>query len=356
MDIQLPTTIEQLLERDRALRAAVDGTIANFEPWISSSHLPFFPDYTDHGPRHIRDVLFTCAALMTDASRNVLSPADAAVLTIATLLHDCAMHITEDGFTSLVTGDYPGILRPSFDNAAWPDLWDAFIFEARRWDDATRRNILGEGPEGESSYEVRRPSLDKNYMTRMDRLVIGEFIRRHHARLAHEIAIVGVPGPAAHRLRLDANLTEELADIAGLVARSHGLPIRACLDYLAGIDGVREYRSVHAIFLMALLRVSDYLQIQADRAPRQRLLIERIRSPFSLREWTAHQAVTNIHTHHEDPEAVTINALPHDVHTFLRLQEWLVGIQSELDAAWAVLGEAYGRYEQLKELALEAVS
>jgi hypothetical protein len=55
-----------------------------------------------------------------------------------------------------------------------------------------------------------------------DRVLIGEFIRRHHARLAHEIALVGVPGPTGNAIQLNA-LPPDLADLAGLIARSHGL-------------------------------------------------------------------------------------------------------------------------------------
>jgi hypothetical protein len=103
---------------------------------------------------------------------------------------------------------------------------------------------------------------------------------------------------------------------------------------------------------MVLLRISDYLQVEADRAPRQLLQVKRLWSPFSLGKWREHQAVRDIRTTHEDPEAIFVDALPLDVDRYLALKELLSGIQKELDDSWAVLGEVYGRWEGLKGLGL----
>jgi hypothetical protein len=143
-----------------------------------------------------------------------------------------------------------------------------------------------------------------------------------------------------------------MAALAGLVARSHGLPIRSCLSHLAKYD-VREYKGTHAVFLMALLRVADYLQVQAERAPEQVLRVRNLRSPVSQREWKTHEAVRDIRNTHEDPEAIFVDAAPRNVAIFLHLKRLLTGIQKELDASWAVLGEVYGRYPPLSELGLK---
>lgn len=100
--------------------------------------------------------------------------------------------------------------------------------------------------------------------------MVGEFIRRHHGRLAHEIALWGVPGASdAQALQLDARLGD-YRDLAGAVARSHTLPIRTSVEYLRTrfAGNYRDPRSVHAPYLMGVLRVADYLQVQAERAPR----------------------------------------------------------------------------------------
>ena len=183
-----------------------------------------------------------------------------------------------------------------------------------------------------------------------DRILIGEFVRRHHARLAHEIAVSGVPGPTGTRIGLK-NVPPDLAELAGLVARSHGLHLRECVPYLASTDP-REYKGVHAVFLMALLRVADYLQMHQERAPQQLLQVRTLRSPRSEREWRTHHAVIDIRNTHSDPEAIFVQAAPDDAKTYLKLKRLLQGLQAELDSCWAVLGEVYGRFGALANLGL----
>ena len=82
------------------------------------------------------------------------------------------------------------------------------------------------------------------------------------------------------------------------------------------------------------------------------LRVRQLRSPISQREWKAHAAIRDIRNTHDDPEAIFIDAAPEDVRTFLRLRQLLAGIQGELDASWAVLGEVYGRVKGLDQLGL----
>ena len=97
----------------------------------------------------------------------------------------------------------------------------------------------------------------------------------------------------------------------------------------------------HIPFLMALLRIADYLQIQKERAPKDLLLIRSLRSPISLGEWKAHYAVKYVNNTHDDSESIYVYAEPKDVQTFLKLRNLFAGIQRELDTSWATLGEVY---------------
>ncbi|HWS55221.1 MAG TPA: hypothetical protein VN228_13885 [Pyrinomonadaceae bacterium] len=334
------------MQEDRSLRSSVDAAIADFVPWLEDSKLPFFPDYTDHGTKHVEGILVTASSLIGDEAWEAVTAQDVGVLILSALLHDCAMHITEDGFHALVGGRTHTARVPGFGDADWPALWQDYLFSAKRFDDRTLTDLFGE------PLPVRTPPSDINQMTRADRVLIGEFVRRHHPRLAHEIARHGVPGPDDRRIKLSERLDPELADLAGLVARSHGLPLRATFDYLKKYYHPRAYKGVRAIFLMAVLRVADYMQIQAERAPSQMLKVKRIRSPFSRREWRAHLSVSNVGPYEDDPEAILVQAKPPDVRTFLRLKGWLAGIQEELDTSWAVLGEVYGPRPELRPLGL----
>jgi molecular chaperone HtpG len=100
------------------------------------------------------------------------------------------------------------------------------------------------------------------------------------------------------------------------------------------------------VFLMTLVRIADYLQIQAKRAPTEVLEVRKLISPISQGEWKVHASVRNITTAVDDPEAIYIDGHPGEIQQFLRLRDWLDGIQGELDGSWAVLGEVYGRFSQ----------
>ena len=345
-EITLPAFLEERL-RTAPHKHVVQKALENFSDWFRTSRLPFFPDYTDHGIQHMEQVLETAAKLIPDTARPHFSGADAAALILAVLFHDSALHLTEAGFHQLIkgTGTAYTPIRP-FDTADWTQTWADFMFLARRWDDAKLVKVFG-GDNGVPTATVQDPFAHWHNLTRTDYLLIGEFIRQHHPRLAHEMARHGVPGVSGQLLKLEESLPSEWRDLVGLIARSHGLPLRTCLDYLKtspdfGEEARRDYQGVHAVYLMALLRVADYFQIDSNRTSSRIFEYKKIYSGVSEIEHKAHQAVRNI-TSAGDPEALFIQAKPEEVAVFLRLKEWLAGIQQELDSSWAVLGEVYGR-------------
>ncbi|HWC61962.1 MAG TPA: ATP-binding protein [Verrucomicrobiae bacterium] len=346
--MQIPKRLAYILERDQQLDGAIKLSISQFEPWIKHSNLPFFPEYTKHDIEHIESVLCTAVALIrNDALDTTITAGDAAVLILGILLHDCAMHLSEDGFFSLLESERSKKLVPGMGDKQWNFLWEDFIGEASRFDGRKLTRLFGD------AQPIRRPPTGSRDLTQRDRLLIGEFLRRHHPRLAQEIALYGVPTKGRHPLVLQgfSSSTEHIVGLAGIVARSHGSDVRAFLPYIQReFNDFRQFRGVHAVFLMSLLRVSDYLQIEADRAPSQVLQVKCLSSPVSEGEWKAHAAIRDVRNTHEDPESLFIDAFPDDVHSFLKVESWLRGIQRELDASWAVLGEVYGRYGDLNRL------
>jgi hypothetical protein len=344
--MHIPTRLNERLQKDQAYHGAVLSSIANLEGWLRPDQPFFFPYYTIHGIRHITDVLTAASSLIRDEAWEIITPGDVAVLTIGTLLHDAAMYLTPDGLVDLVQASDKYQSVAGFNDVPWDKLWDDYIAEARRFDGRTLQEKFG------VTEPIQKPGADLIQWAEANRRVVGEFLRRHHPRLAHEIALYGVPGPHEDRLRLQG-IDPDIADIAGLVARSHGLPLRPCADYLAHkYHNKRDYKRIHAVFLMALLRVADYLQIQSERAPHQFLQVNEIRVPVSVGEWNAHKSVRDINTSHDDPEAIFVDTQPPDVKTYLRIKDWLSGIQAELDHCWSVLGEVYGPKPQLCNLGL----
>lgn len=344
MEIEIPTELAKLLEGDTKLHGAAILSLAEFKPWLDHSGTPFFPEYTDHGFKHVSDTLATASAIICDAAWPHVTAADVGTLVLSVLLHDCPLHLSEDGFVSLVRSGTDRTPPEGFGDAPWPSLWLDFLGEASRFDARKLNALFGD------TEPTHNPGLDPKTWTMRDRLLMGEFLRRHHARLAHEVALWGVPGPTDKPLRL-REAPGDIADIAGLIARSHGQPIRACLPYLGQYD-LRQYKGVHAVFLMAVIRVADYLQVQSDRAPEQVLRIRQLRSPVSQGEWKAHEAIRDIRNTHDDPEAIFIDAAPTEVKTYLKVKRLLAAIQGELDGSWAALGEVYGRLPGLNQLGL----
>lgn len=349
----LPPLLEEKLSEDRLIRSVVDDYVHEFSAWFDDSKTPFFPDFTNHGIQHVENVLGTAVTLISAESVDLFSANDASILILATLFHDCAMHLSEAGVFELIYGDFQKHFIPPFDHYPWRETWDRFLFTALRWDDAKLIEVVGADEAGVPRAPARDPFREYNNLTEGDRRIVGEFIRRHHARLGHEVAVFGAPGNKGLAIPVNERLTTERRDLAGLVARSHNLPIRACLGYLKRKFGnCREYQGVHAVYLMALLRVADYLQIDADRSPEIAFKYKFIPSNISTLEREAHLAVRYIAPVHDDPESLQVHAKPERVAVFLRVQEWLTGIQSEFDSSWAVLGETYGANEHLRLLGL----
>lgn len=339
--MKIPATLEAAYRDNHNLNSFVSQTVAAVEAHLRSNSMVFFPEYTDHGLSHLELTLQTAIDLATTETRKLISAHDAAALVVAVCLHDFGMYLTRDGFLSLVAANSRWRGVASLDNKSWADLWADFYAEASRFDGRKLKSLFGE------NYRPVRPlPTDRTRWEEFDILLIGEFLRRHHPRLAHEIAIYGMPAKDGASIEVCPSRSEDqkfLAGISGLVARSHGMDLRTCIDFLDNEHNNKiDPRRVKAIFLAVLLRIADYFQLQSTRAPTARTAVSSFTSGLSESEWRVHQSVTDIHNTGSDPESIVIDASPPDVESFLKLKTWIKGIQEELDKSWAVLGEVFG--------------
>lgn len=306
----------------------------------------FFPEYTDHGITHLNEVLLTADSIISDESWLNLTPQDAAAMVISVLLHDCAMHITEDGFYSLINNKFPTTeSRYIKKESRWSDVWQDFLSEARRFDAKKLKSIFNdENP-------IRNIPENKIDLTGRDKLLIGEFIRRHHARIAHEISFYGIPGVDGYAIKLDIGTNSSFLDLCGFIARSHNLGLRDAVDMLEK-NKKQVHLNTHVPFIMLVLRISDYIQIHSERAAEQLLHLKTLVSPISRGEWKKHNSIVEINQAHEDPEAIYVDAEPNDAISYQELKKLFRDIQYELDLSWSLLGEVYGRYDQLNKLGI----
>lgn len=258
---------------------------------LADNKLPFFPDYTDHGIDHINSLLKTELELVPkgvweqstrESDPRLLCAEDAAVIIGSALLHDIGMHLRPAGFLELISKDSRFRPLPWFKQSheghaadrAWHELWEDFRREARQFNDRDLTNIIGK--ESAQAWKFHDLPDNTGQWERNHHLIVGEFIRRHHARLAHEVAIYGFPGlpVAAGEKGFPAMGTEDghalwqLADLIGLAARSHGTSLRVCKAYLDGSPlcaGTPRPMGSAVLYAMALLAVADDLQIDRQR-------------------------------------------------------------------------------------------
>jgi hypothetical protein len=318
---------------------------------LADNAMPFFPGFTAHGAGHVESVLRAAVALIPPDVRegDFLRAPDAAALVCATVLHDLGMHLRERGFVDLVTPESSFGPISFFDcqqgaraaDEPWSDLWKAFQHEARHFGPSQLDVILG--PANAGVPEVAFASeLQPEALTLPDRLLIGEFLRRHHARLSHEIALNGFPG-ADDEFPAAAEIMPSIGDLSGAIARSHNEDLRLMRAYLEDLEpGNHRPKGVLALYLMGLLRIADFLQIEADRAPPVLLRLKAPQSRVSIEEWGKHGAVVSVSWDHDDPYAIAVSvASNHALRTHLALKELLDRLQEELDRTSAVLREAY---------------
>jgi molecular chaperone HtpG len=159
--MKVPPFLESAYQTDHKLASFVASALSKIDGHIVSNRMVFFPEYTDHGIRHLELTLQTAFDLATKPARGLLTSLDAAALTVAVALHDFGMHLTRDGFESLVAvgSQWKGI--EYFDNKDWNSLWNQFLAEATRFDDRKLRALFGDG------YRPVRPLPQKEPLGRI---------------------------------------------------------------------------------------------------------------------------------------------------------------------------------------------
>lgn len=348
MALNIPKRMKDRLEQDSSINSFTLTSVNNLKPWLDANTTVFFPEYTDHSFVHLNEVLATAESIITDESWSAITPEDVSAMIISVLLHDCAMHITEDGFYSLIKDTYPSIKSQYVSvEPKWSVMWSEYIAEAKRFNSDKLKLIFNDNK------PINNIPEDKLYLSTKDKLLIGEFVRRHHARIAHEIVFNGVPGTDEKTLKLAEEPKPHFLDLCGFIAKSHNMSLRQAVDAL-NTKKKRKYLGCHVPFLMGVLRISDYTQIHSTRAPAKLLKLKSLISPISRKEWKKHDAILEInHGLQDDPEELYIDAEPQNPIIFEDLRWLFKDIQRELDDFWAVLGEFYGRHNDLLKLGIK---
>lgn len=351
MSLVLPKKFVNILEGTK-YHGEILTVLEKFTDWIKDNRLEFFPEYTDHGIDHIQSVLNTSEQIITEKSWEILTPEDIYVLISAILLHDCAMHIDKNGLWALITHDkFNGATLGKFEKISWEIKWNEFKIKIKRFEENDWINFFGK-------FEtVVLPEIDEINIMDYQKIIIGDFIRQYHGDIAEIIATYGIPCKSDNDNNsyeiFNSNFTS-LNQLAGFIAKSHNYHLREMVDQLGGEQTARNYCSVHSAYLMAVLRIADYLQFTNARTPK---ILFKIRgtgmcSPVSLKEWKTHLSILHSHYEHSDNELLFVDAQPEEAHILEKMQILFSNIQYELDSCWAVIGEIYSRYSYLSNFGL----
>ena len=339
--MKVPEKLKNIL--DKAQKPYEYLSVADpFIDILESDELYFFREYTDHGIKHIENTLQYAENLIAEDTFQYLTPDEVGVLLLSVVLHDIGMHTNAEMFKNMIDGKYDDLVGLFPNEKKWKDLWKDFLYDSQYWGEEKKKNVFGK-----SDYNILIPDLsDLQGLTEYDKKLIGEFIRIHHCRIAHEVSINGYIGKGTIPfLCEDRDIDSDYVKIAGVVARSHGMDVRDTFDYLEGLSGdMCTPLNIHAVYLMVLLRLADYLQIDSSRTSKTRLKINTLYSPYSQQEHNTHLSIKDVQFKNADKEKIVIQANPKDAQTYVKIEGLVEDIQKEFDRSWAILGEVYTDY------------
>jgi hypothetical protein len=226
---------------------------------------------------------------------------------------------------------------------SWNKTWDNFYKKARRYTDRQLIRLFGDASPVERLPPDDIPEDDTKYQ----RLLYGEFIRQNHHRLAFDIADTGLPGDNTDiDVFENCNCGKAVKTMIGLIAQSHGMKLRETEEFLKHYELAPQPDDIPVFYLMAVLRMADYLHIGRERASKLEELTDKTHSPESKRQLHLNQAVISPPSFDDEQKSVNITADPDRSSVYEDVENLLRAVQRELDSCWAILAEKYAyKYE-----------
>lgn len=345
LQLQIPDRMEQRLTADGGKWSNAVFTVFQRAKNHFCNDPVFFPYYTFHGVSHINVVLKFADKLIPDATMEALDGKTIFVLISGIILHDLGMHLRAPGVKRFLFGDWRSKKADQIKDKTFGSAWREYLDEIRRFSEEKMLYHFG------MTIVADSPNLDGRTISENDRLLVGEFLRRYHHSLAQEIQKNGFPTGAAQE-HLIFNVKEDVFStmanewrLAGILAMSHGMSIRDAEKTVYSSFGNRNDTpcNVPIFYLMAVLRMADYLDAGEHRVPVVYSEEEKVPVPISASEWNWNELINaNSFTWEENKENLRIQADPKGSIDFIQLEKWLLQIQHELDLCWAAIAEYYG--------------
>ena len=336
MSIVIPKRLEKLLKKEQIWHTNIMQLCANTTGLYQDSP-EFFPDYTIHGFGHINTVLEYVDVLIDQKTLRQLQPRDVAFLAAAVILHDAGMFLRRDGVQKLVTGSRRDDRIEHSGDEGWGKVWEDFVDRTKRYPEEKMRYLFGQ------HLTVTESCISKADLTDNDRRIIGEFLRQNHGRIAHEIAVNGLPGTVDIDVFDLTSFSRDDRYLIGLMARSHTTALRDTEPSLRSVFGKGSMPySTPAFYLMAVLRMADALDAGKHRVSKFRDTQQKIRVPISVEEWAWNERINRSICRWDLAEKSRyIYASPTSSIEYVHLDKWLRTTQAELDLCWSILAEKY---------------
>ncbi|MEL7498357.1 MAG: DUF4062 domain-containing protein [Planctomycetota bacterium] len=334
--IQLPTRFAERINNNGKYKSDVDSLLKTLQD-TTPSHSAFFPEL-EPLQSFVNRRLYALDAMIPDESLGVMSNEDLVALIGVVSLYAKALFVTPEKLCRLAIDS-----QSSVASAAWIDAWENFLSEARRYDGRQLRRLFGET----SPIEV--PSENFQQWSESDVVLISEFLRQRIADIIQEFAL-----PGSQLLEDDwrDQIDADLLETAVIVASCIDVGVRAAIDKSVALSSkpeIRELRFVHIPYLMAIFRLSLFLNVAEARAananPKISSIVASLDNDQDYESLALRDLVMDISFSHDDPEAIYISTTPSSSRAYTAIRKLIDQFQSELDKSWAVLGEVYGRLE-----------
>lgn len=277
-ELNLKSHAEIKAEEAQKLKAFAGLSLRHFRGQIEEAlsyfgSFGFLEEYTKHDISHIDSMLEIYDWLIPEKTKEIMTPADWLLITLATYLHDFGLIITRDEFDAR-----KNVVK-----------YQSFRSRIINNDDPTMRDYRS---------EVERLSEESG-----EKFMYQEFVRYYHAErirnwLQESPALIwGGDQRVVERLGALLNeLEETFREDIGLVCESHHLDdMNDLLKYpLSKPYGSTSQEEANVQYAALLLRTSDLLHMTNDRVPAMAALIINPRNPKSQVEWSKQSAVKRV--------------------------------------------------------------
>ena len=348
MEITIPQKLKNHLDSESKFSALVDTVIKNCIDYFRQDPPCFFPEYNLHAIDHINAVLNYSEKLITLEGINKLLPRDIAVLVCSIIFHDLGMFVTPIGLQKLLFGTDCNIQV------------DDITF-AKRWTDYLEKTLRKSNEDIIKTFGIidgiKVPPRDIKKCTQDDFKVYGEFVRKNHHLLSYLFVIKYFLGEKDADIFSDTFYAFESANrnsdfehvrkIIALIAKSHGTSIRETEPQLIsnfGNDSTIFCKAlgIPVFYIMAIVRLADLLDAGEHRAPIAIQNAHHLYSEVSQFEWAWNQRINKDNYYWIAASKVLyIFVTPQSGNEFIKIKEWLLYLQYEIDLSWAILAEYY---------------